>query len=172
MRTVTFANDEVRETINRDFVAVWNNHSSHYNNRGVQPSYTEQQMAAYPEGGGTGNLRTYIATPDGQVISEIQGFWRTDRFLSWLRFARDLTPENTREHHVKLFAAVSKQASALKAAYPAEMRKRVRQSKIRQRIAALELYGRWIHQSSAKKHGPVKTLLARVRVEASIRVIS
>ena len=172
MRTVTFANDEVRETLNRDFIAVWNNHSSHYNSRGVQPVYTEQQVAAYPEGGGTGNLRTYIATPDGRVISEIQGFWRADRFLSWLRFARDLTPKNAREHHTILATAVKKEATALKAAHPAEMKLRIRQSKIRKRIAALDLYARWINQSSHMNHGPVKTLLARVRLEASIRVIS
>ena len=172
MRTVTFATDEVRKIINSDFIAVWNNHSSHYNNRGVQPAYTPQQVAAYPEGGGTGNLRTYIATPDGRVISEIQGFWRADRFLSWLRFARDLTPGNSRKRHKALAAAVMLEASGLKAAHPAEMKKRVRQSEIRKRVAALELYGRWIARSATTTHGPVDALLARVRLEASIRVIA
>ena len=169
MRTVTFANVEVRKTLNRDFIAVWNNHSSHYTGRGVQPVYTGRQVAAYPEGGGTGNLRTYIATPDGRVISEIQGFWRADRFLSWLRFARNLTPKNSRERHATLATAVMKEALELKAAHPAEMKKRIHLSKIRKRIAALELYARWINQSASMNHGPVKTLLGARRVNGLTR---
>ena len=172
MRTVTFARAEVREAINRDFIAFWNNHSSHYTHRGVQPAYNAPQMAAYPEGGGTGNLRTYIATPDGRVVSEIQGFWRADRFLSWLRFVRDLTPEDSRERHRALASAVLREAAELKAAHPAEMKKRVRLSEIRKRVAALELYGRWLTHSASAKYGPVDALLTRVRLEASIRVIS
>jgi hypothetical protein len=137
MRTVTFANEKVVDLINESYVALWHNHSPVPAAKAEEPQYTAAQVDAYPEGGGTGNLRTYVAAPDGTVVSEIRGFWRPARYLEELGFALDLSTDNARAKHAARAQALRSAASRLAAENPGQMGKRVKESAVRKEIAEL-----------------------------------
>jgi hypothetical protein len=61
---------------------VWHNQSPElYAERGEQEKPTEAQVAAYPEGGGGGNVRTFFCSADGNVVTYLEGFWQPASFL-------------------------------------------------------------------------------------------
>ena len=85
----TLADAEVREYLSREFVlAMHNQLPGLYCNTSVDPGvdrYPGDQVDGCPESAGGGNLRVFLCRPSGEVISEILGYWRPQRFLEELR---------------------------------------------------------------------------------------
>jgi hypothetical protein len=139
MRAVTFADPRVVDLMNERFVVVWNNHSMDQTTRGVQATYSKEEMAAYPEGGGGNNLHTVVAASDGTVLNSISGYWSADTLLEELEFCRGLTAENRAERQVARAKSLRAEITRLEEAHPEEMRKRPKDSAIVRRKAALNL---------------------------------
>lgn len=166
MRTVTFADEEVVDFLNEKYVVVWNNHNPETEGRGVQSKYTREEMDAYPEGGGNGNLRTYIVNGDGAIVSEVQGYWSAKRFLEEARFGLELTVENAAKKHQERRAALEQQARELEQANPGELQKPIRESKVRREIAAIRLL---LNGHGAPQRRDIVKTLEDVRDEMSER---
>ena len=170
MRTVTFADERVVDFLNERFVVVWNNHSPLMTATGEQPIFSPAEMEAYPEGGGAGNLRSYFAAPDGQLVADVQGYWSPDLFLKEATFAAALAPQHHGEHRQALEADAEK----LAAAHPEELNKPIRESRVRRRIAALAILAQW-HESGRYEamamHGQLSivTQLELARTESARR---
>jgi hypothetical protein len=142
MRSMSFADRRLVDLLNAKFVVVWNNEDPGRAARGVQASYSAAEMAAYPEGGGGSNLHTVVAAPDGTVLEILQGYWSADLLLEELEFALGLTTENRLERHAARRRALQEEAAKLLAAHPEEVGKRVKDSPILRRKAALDLLSR------------------------------
>lgn len=144
MRTVTFADVKIVDLVNERYIALWNNHNSGENELpGSQPKYSRQEMEAYPEGGGAGNVRSYVVAPDGAILTELQGYWSAERFLDEAQFALGLTRENAGEKHRERAASIRKKSAELAQANPEEMKKPVKESRVRREVAALGLLAGW-----------------------------
>jgi len=138
MRSSTFADPRVAEFLRRRFVVIWDNQDPERNGRGQQASYSKAEMGAYPEGGGTEN-RTYIAAPDGTVLDVLKGYWSADTLLDELEFALGVTPENRDRRLLARLQELQRKVAHLTAEHPEETRKRVKDSPILRRCAALRL---------------------------------
>ena len=91
MRTVTFADPAVIRDLQSHFVLFWHDQSA---GAVQQPDPgTPEQAMSYPEGGGGTNVLSYVATPDGRAVLRLQGYWRPQRYLTELRFGRELATE-------------------------------------------------------------------------------
>jgi hypothetical protein len=88
MRAVTLADPAVIRDLQTQFVLFWHDQTLGAEQK-PDPS-TPEQAKSYPEGGGGTNVLTYIAAPDGRVVLRLQGYWRPERYLSELRFGREL----------------------------------------------------------------------------------
>jgi hypothetical protein len=138
MRTVTFADEAVVDFLNEHYVVVWNNHNAD-EPASRQPAYSREEMAAYPEGGGGGNLRTYVVDAAGGILLELHGYWSASRFLDEAKFGLELTRDNRERRLRDRHDALDRQARDLAAAHPGEMKKAVKDSKVRREIAAIHL---------------------------------
>jgi hypothetical protein len=152
MRAVTFADPVLTDLVNSSLVAAWNNQNPTLNlgNAAQQPKPTPEQVAAYPLGGGSGNMRAYFATPNGQIIHYMQGYWSPKHLRAEIEFALDLYQGLIEQQSAsaKLIAAKSlderialavKQQATLASSFPEEFSKPVHSSEIRKRHAALGL---------------------------------
>ena len=102
MRSVTFADDKVIDLLNEKFVLCWNNHNPRERSGGEgieQPKYTKEELDAYPEGGGGGNVRSYVCLPDGRITHYIEGWFKPERMLEELTFAATLDEKNAAARH-------------------------------------------------------------------------
>lgn len=139
MRTVVFADPRVVDLLNERFVVVWNNHNLDQTARGKQASYTAAEMAAYPEGGGGNNLHTIVAAPDGMLLGSLRGFWSAPTLVEELKFSLGLTLENRLERQAARLKTLQAEAANLDTDHPEESGKRVKDSPILRRKAALNL---------------------------------
>jgi hypothetical protein len=169
MRTVTFADSAIVDFVNEHFVPVWNNHNPEPTASGVQAEYTPEEIAAYPEGGGAGNLVTYVVSPQGTLLAQLQGYWSPPRYQEELRWSRDLTPENAQELHVRRSESRHAEASRLAEEHPEEQQKPVRDSEVRRRIAALGLLENSHQISIATLGRAIKEILELLQWEQSER---
>ena len=142
MRTVTFADPRVVDLVNERYIAVWNNHNPDRAQKGTQAPFDPAEVAAYPEGGGGDNLHTVIAAADGRVLSRFAGYWSVETMLEELEFARTLTRESASERQGRRERALLEEAARLEREHPAEQGKRVRESAVLRRQAALRLLAR------------------------------
>lgn len=164
MRTVTFADPEIVDFLNQSFVPVWLNHSPDIY-PGIAPAdqpqvvYSEAEMAAYPEGGGGGNIRSFFCSPEGRILHNTQGYWSPELYLRELQQAALYTSAPGDAEREQLLAAEIAQleasAAALQSQYPEEMRKPVRESPVRRQIAALELLRDNYRDQSGRNGGEV-----------------
>lgn len=139
MRSLTFADPKVVDAVNDGFVAVWHNHNPERSLEGAQATYSREEAAAYPEGGGGNNLHTVIATPAGTVLQSLTGYWSPEVFLRELEFARGLTPSNRAARREARGNALQEESARLLAEHPEEAGRRVRESPLLRRRAALLL---------------------------------
>lgn len=152
MRTVTFADENLSSWLNRTFVLAWYDvkPSATPQNGALQPAYSKEEIAAYPEGGGGNNIRTVFCSPDGTVRHAVQGWWPAERFREecerGLACATAKSVDAAKDLRARGAEALVKAADALALANPAEMRRPVRESEIGRHVAALRLransYGR------------------------------
>jgi len=171
MRTVTFADPKVVDLLNEKFVVVWHNLNPDNAARGTQATYTAAEMAAYPEGGGGTNLYTVVAAPDGTVLNNLLGYWSAPTLLEELDFSLGLTAENKAERHAARRNALQAQVAKLDLEHPGEAGKRVKESPVLRRKAALNLLATW-HTSGRVAEGKVDGLLEMFGARTRTRVIS
>lgn len=148
MRTVTFADEELSAWLNRTFVLAWYDVKAAESEfepgiGALQPVYTEEQLAAYPEGGGGSNIRTVFCAPDGTIRHAVQGWWPAKAFREecerGLACATAKSLEASNALRSKGAAGLQLDADALAAKNPDEMKRPVRESEIARRVAALRL---------------------------------
>jgi hypothetical protein len=178
MRTVTFADLDVVDRVKKNFVAVWHNQSPELYSSGPakQEKYTTDQVRAYPQGGGGGNVRSYFCTPDGKVLYYLEGFWTKERYLAEAGFARDLADKG-RKHAEAELPAVVRQAleergrqvaderRAIRAKHPTEFEGRFQPTEVRKREAALGLLEKTLQASAAQVALPVRPIMDKLRAE-------
>lgn len=178
MRTATFGDRQVIRTLQRDFVLLWHNQSLGMNEVGQQATPTDEQVKAYPEGAGGSNVVTHFAEPGGKVVYKLTGFWRTERYLSELKFGRELVgkvmdekPEKMPEviaADLKVRAKViADERAELARKYPDEFTKPVRESAVRKKDAALGL----LEQSIAASVAGGQPLLKELMVVRHMRML-
>jgi hypothetical protein len=175
MRTVTFADLRVVAQLKADFIPIWHNQSPDlYAVRGRQEVYAPAQIKAYPEGGGGGNVRSYFGAADGTVLYYLQGYWSAERYLAEARFARrlaaqvaalplDRRPARIRQALDERRAQVAAQRQAMRRRHPAEFKKKVYESEIGRRDAALGLLEQTLQASRDMAGKPLAPLLAQIR---------
>lgn len=132
MRTATFATDEVVDLLNEKFVLFWHNQSPEWTSEtgGLsQPTFTAEQLAQYPEGGGQGNVRTFVVRPDGMIAHYIEGYWSAPRFVDEVEYSLDPDAGHVDRHRAEI--------EELKKEDPNW--KNVVESRVGRRIAAIEL---------------------------------
>jgi hypothetical protein len=88
-RAKTLTDGEVREVLARDFVLAMHNQLPElYCNQSVNPGedrYPGDQVEGCPESAGGGNLRVFLCRPGGELLFEMLGYWKPERFLAELR---------------------------------------------------------------------------------------
>jgi hypothetical protein len=84
----TLVDPAVRALLSRQFVlAMHNQVPDLYCNNSIDPGtdrYPREQVDRCPEGAGGGNLRLFLCSPSGEIVSAMMGYWRPDRFLEEL----------------------------------------------------------------------------------------
>ena len=170
MRTVTFADAKVVDLLNERFVVAWNNHSPERPTAGQQAPYSPAEIAAYPEGGGGTNLYTVIAAPDGTVLSNLTGYWSAETFLPELGFALELTKDNAAARRAGRMRSLREQAANLLKAHPDEWGKRIKDSPVLRRKAALELLSGCYYSDQFPIQARIELLLATYAERARVRV--
>lgn len=176
MRTATFGDHQVIQTLQRDFVLLWHNQHPGQNPTGEQAPPTAEQAKAYPEGAGGSNVLTYIADPTGRVAYKLTGFWRAERYLAELKFARGLanrladeSPEKVTEliaadHKVRAKAVAGERAE-LARKHPDEFKKAVRESEVRKKDSALGLLEQSLADSAVNGLKSVSDVFAYQRLK-------
>ena len=128
MRTVTFSDKEVAESVNKNFVAAWYNRGAGFHNEEfqVEKHIFRRSMEAYT----TRNICTFFLTPDGKVFHYVSGYFSPEMFLSILDVAikirRGAFDENMKlkkggaeiiaEIHDEAYASIKAKATRAKAA--------------------------------------------------------
>jgi hypothetical protein len=180
MRTVTFADLDLVEHLQKHFILVWHNQSPDMGMQGVQQKYTPAQAKAYPEGGGGGNVRTYFCLPDGRVAYYLEGYWRGDSYLAEARFARGLVarlgalPEGKRQQATAEALAAHRAEVAdlrrkLREQHPEEFKKKVYESEVRKRDAALGLLENTLAASAPLAAQAVEPIVRDLAMRNSLR---
>jgi hypothetical protein len=181
MRTVTFADVGLVEYLRDNFVLVWHNQAPEGPGiEGIQQRYTPEQAKAYPEGGGGGNVRSYFCAPDGQVVYHLQGYWCCERYLTEARFAHALTrrlaalPEGQRPGAAREALAGRRREVAgwreeLRQRHPEEFTKKVYESEVRKRDAALGLLDATLAASNDLSARTVEPILRELRMHHMFR---
>jgi len=96
MRTVTFADPETTDRMNRDFVLVWSNQQPELiSGKASEPSqaqtpFSQEEAKQYPLGGGGGNIRSYFCDSEGHVLYYLEGYWDPARYRHECEFALTL----------------------------------------------------------------------------------
>ena len=139
MRSMTFADRRLADLLHEKFVVLWNNEDPDRTVQGAQATYSAAEMAAYPQGGGGGNLHTVVAAPDGTVLEILKGYWSAETLLAELEFALGLTSENRLQRHAARRQELQREAARLAAEHPLEAGKRIKESPLLRRKAGLEL---------------------------------
>ncbi|MBY0527671.1 MAG: hypothetical protein K2R98_30010 [Gemmataceae bacterium] len=181
MRTVTFADLPLVEYLKQNYVVVWHNQSPDLfsSEAGQQEKYTAEQVKAYPQGGGGGNVRSYFCTPDGGILYYLEGYWSGERYLAEARFARDLfdkvkslpateQAELARRTLAKHEEMINRERQAIREQHPEEFAGRFRPTEVRKREAALGLLARTLQLSTREASRPVPPILEELRL-ANIR---
>jgi len=95
LQAKTLSDLEVVDTLQRDFVVVWNDHLSDewydavYHAGSGPPAFSAQQVAGYAEGRGFQTLRVFFATPEGKILARLHGFHNAESLLSKARQLQD-----------------------------------------------------------------------------------
>ncbi|GEM_PF-4274200 len=76
---MTFSDPATQEFLARNFVCAKVNLVPGLLLGGAS-HHSDELLAQFPEGGGGGNVRSIFCTSDGQIVSEVKGFWRPDRY--------------------------------------------------------------------------------------------
>ncbi|KAF0245254.1 MAG: hypothetical protein FD180_1801 [Planctomycetota bacterium] len=146
MRTVTFADADLCAWMNRTFVLAWYDIKPEATAAGLgalQPTYSREEIAAYPEGGGGTNVRAVFCSPEGIVRHATQGWWPAGRFREecerGLACAGAKSLDAAKDLRARGADELIKAANELAAANPEEMRRPVRESAVARRVAALRL---------------------------------
>ncbi len=165
MRTVTFVDPELAEWLNAHFVLAWVDTAPGRagGSATAQPPYALEEIAAYPEGGGGENIRTYYCTPDGVVRHAITGFWRPEAFRleadrALERYLRAREPSFAKIERAAVRAKLLEEADALEKAHPEERAKPIRESGVLRKAAALRLMGDLYQKTEpllGKRVGPI-----------------
>lgn len=175
MRTVTFADLELVDYIKQNFVTVWHNQTPEiFSEEGEQAPCTPEQARAYPQGGGGGNVRSYFCLPDGQVVYYLEGFWSKERYLAEAKFACELAEEATkwsagqrqalvRQALVQRRAQVEVEREELRERHAAEFQKKVFESEVRKREAALGLLAKTLEASESVIVSPMVQIMASLQ---------
>ncbi len=169
---MTFADDKVVDTLNSKFVLAWSNHAVDGEGGGeaaVQPKWSEEELARYPEGGGGGNVRTYIAFPDGRVIHYIQGWFQPERFLEELHLALSISENGAVAEHEGHAKKHLEEQRRIEKEQPGEMSKPFEQSAKRREHARLGLQAELHRGASGVLLQPIQGVLEAVRRENSMR---
>lgn len=96
MRTVTFADPDTTDRMNRDFVLIWSNQQPELisgkasDPNQAQAPFSAEEAKQYPLGGGGGNIRSYFCDSDGRVLYYLEGYWNSARYLHECEFALTL----------------------------------------------------------------------------------
>jgi hypothetical protein len=175
MRSVVFADEKVVDALNKEFVLAWNNHAPEWGGggkRALQPVFSKEELALYPEGGGGGNIRTYICRPEGAIVHYLEGWFRPERYLGEVEFARTLVKEEKpaarlAEHAKELQAAQQELARK----HPEEMSKEFAASEIRRLHAAIGLLIRTQGLAQQVALRPIDKVIAEVVEQNSDRGI-
>src|SRR5262245_40093558 len=170
MRTVTFADRKVVDLLNEKFVVVWNNHNVDRNTKGVQATYSAAEMAAYPEGGGGNNLHTIVADPDGAVLSSLRGYWSASLLLEELNFSLGLSAGNRVERHGARATSLRAEAAKLLTAHPEEAGRRIKESPVLKRKAALELLATCHGTEGVEQIQGIEVWLSNIVENSRVRV--
>jgi hypothetical protein len=93
MGRVTFQNDQVQEIVKKSFVPVWLNANPGYG--GSELRVGKEDLAPlfakwWPNGRADTNVKTIVATKDGEVVHAIPGFVRPGTLVAELEFALDV----------------------------------------------------------------------------------
>lgn len=177
MRTVTFADKELCAWMNKTFVLAWYDvkPSDVQVDGNLQPVYSQEEIAAYPEGGGGANIRAIFCSPEGVVRHGIQGWWPAASFREecnrGLECATSKSIDAARDIRAKATAELTGAAKDLAAKNPEEMRKPVRESAIARKIAALRLRASWIGQVEGAIGQEAAAVLADWQEDLEGRVI-
>jgi hypothetical protein len=146
MRTVTFADADLCSWMNRTFVLAWYDVKPEETAAALgalQPVYSKEEIAAYPEGGGGANVRAVFCSPDGIIRHATQGWWPVERFREECERGLDCATvkslDAAKDLRAKGVEELNKAADELAAANPGEMKKPVRESAISRRVASLRL---------------------------------
>ncbi len=169
---MTFADEKVVDALNAKFVLAWSNHAVDGDGGGeaaVQPKWSDEELVRYPEGGGGGNVRTYIALPDGRVIHYIQGWFRPERFLEELDFALSISENGAVAEHAGHEKKHLDEQRRIEKEHPAEMNKPFEQSAKRREHARLGLQAELHRGVNGVLHQPIQSVLEAVRRENSER---
>lgn len=91
MRTVTFSDPKVIETLNRSFVCVWKNirPSETFRKEWFEGEAGQRIVKNLALGAGATNICAHVATPDGKILHSIPGFGGPEMFLRELSFGMD-----------------------------------------------------------------------------------
>jgi hypothetical protein len=144
MRVETLSRAEVVGPLNEHFVVAWSNlvpelYGNADPNAPPPPSYNPEHARSMPEGGGGGNIRVYFCTPDGLIVHQVVGFWKAERFVEEVEFARGLLPLSPDEVRARQ-AARREEIAALRTAAGAEVPAEAARNDPRaRRFAALSL---------------------------------
>ncbi|MEK7469815.1 MAG: hypothetical protein AAB074_20795 [Planctomycetota bacterium] len=146
MRTVTFADEALCDWMKKTFVLAWYDIKPEATAAGLgalQPTYSNEEIAAYPEGGGGTNIRAVFCSPEGIVRHAIQGWWSASLFREecerGLACATAKSLDGAKDLRASGADELNKSAEDLAAANPDEMKRPVRESTVARRIAALRL---------------------------------
>lgn len=172
MRTVTFADSAVIRDLQSHFVLFWHDQSA-----GAAQQLTPgapEQVKSYPEGGGGTNVLTYVAAPDGRAVMRLQGYWRPERYLSELRFGRELATEVGRmpnDPQAARFAAdrlddrawlVAAERKAIERRHPEVLAKKATETEPARTHAALVLLEKTLGPESRPDLEAVESVIARL----------
>jgi hypothetical protein len=158
--------------LNERFVVVWNNHNLERSAPGQQSTYSAAEMAAYPEGGGGRNLYTVVAAPDGTVLNSLSGYWSTATLREELEFSLGLTPANRVERHAARVLDLQAQIAKLDQDNPGEAGKRIKDSPILKKRAALSLLLPLHDPQSFRETRAIDTMLAWFAARSRTRVFA
>ena len=107
---------------------------------------------------------------DGRVVSKLTGYWSADTMIEELEFARTLTNANAHERHGARERALLDEADRLGREHPQERGRRVRESAVLRRQAALRLLAQ--NRRPPLLCLPVEQVLAEFTQTARGRVFS
>ncbi len=169
MRTATFGDRQVIRTLQRDFILLWHNQHAGEGLVGEQAPATPEQVKAYPEGAGGTNVITYVADPTGKTVYKLTGYWRPERYLSELKFGREMAGKVSVEKEDRLkellvadhklrAKAIADDRACLARTHPEEFKRPVRESDVRKKDAALGLLEQSLADSIASGPQQLKEL--------------